>query len=197
MSGRDAALRVAVLSALLDTVKAEHAKAREAAEEEFRGLRADGHRQQAVMLPGGEEIGLISIRAGTPTLRADEDAVLAWAREHIPDGTEEVLTAAAAADPEVISMVKACFPGRVREQVRPSVRAVLVKAMTENGGLVIDEESGEAVRLGEVTEHAPTGAFSYRPGKGATDRVIGEWRAGRLGDVVFGPLALPGQGVVA
>jgi hypothetical protein len=190
-TARDHALRVAVLSALLDAVKAEHSAARKAAAAEFAIVRADGQKQQAVMLPDGTEIGLVSIRAGTPTVAVTEAALEAWVREHVPDGIEEYIQPEALKDAEVLDMLKACFPGTVRERIRPEVRTALLAEMTESGGKVADKSSGEVEQLGEVEQHKPSGAFSYRPAKGAQDRIVSEWRAGRLTEIAFGPLALP------
>jgi hypothetical protein len=188
---RDHALRVAVLSALLDVVKSEYTAAREAAEPEFAAMRTEGQKQQAVMLPDGTEIGLISIKAGTPTIAVTEAAFEGWVREHLPDGMEDYVVPAALADPEVIDMLKACFPDAVRQRIRPATRAALLTEMAESDGKVADQESGELSQLGEVEPHKPTGAFSYRSAKGARDRIVAEWRAGRLTEIAFGPLALP------
>ena len=188
---RNHALRVAVLGTLLDVVKSEYEKARKDAEPEFAAMRAEGQKQQAVMLPDGTEIGLVSIKAGTPTVAVREADLEAWVREHLPDGMESFIVPAALADAEVLDMLKACFPDAVRERIRPATRTALLKEMADSGGKVADKETGEVAQLGEVEAHKPTGAFSYRSAKGAQDRIIAEWRAGRLADIAFGPLALP------
>lgn len=194
MSGptpRDHALRVAVLGAVLDTVKAEYAKARGEAEAAFAPLRADGQTQQKALLPDGAEVGLVSIKAGAQSVTVNEAALEAWVRERVPGGMETVIDPAALTDPEVIEMISACFPGLARPQVRPSVRAALVKEMEESGGKVADPGTGEFALLGEVEQHKPTGAFSYRAAPGARDRIVSDWLAGRLQQVEFAPLALP------
>lgn len=188
---REHALRVAVLGALLDVVKAEYGKARDAAEPEFAVMRAEGQKQQAVMLPDGTEIGLVSIKAGTPTIAVTEGALEAWVREHLADGMEDYVVPAATADAEVIDMLKACFPHAVRQRIRPATRAALLKEIEEGDGWLVDKVTSEKEHLGEVEQHKPTGAFSYRSAKGAQDRIVAEWRAGRLTEIAFGPLALP------
>lgn len=188
---RDHALKVAVLGALLDVVKAEYETARKAAEPEFAAMRAEGQKQQAVMLPDGTEIGLVSIKAGTPTLAVTEADLEAWVREHLADGMADYVVPAALTDPEVIDMLKACFPDAVRQQIRPATRTALLAEMTESGGKLADKGSGEVTQVGEVEPHKPTGAFSYRSAKGARERIVTEWRAGRLTEIAFGPLALP------
>lgn len=192
LTARDHALRVAVLGAVLDTVKAEYSKARGEAQAVFAPIRADGTPQQKALLPDGTEVGLISIKEGATSVEVTDEAELeAWVREHVPDGIEAVVTAAALADLEVLEMLAACFPGSVTERVRPSVRAALLAEMQGNDGKVADEASGEVALLGKVTRHKPTGEFSYRPDRQARDRIVSQWLAGRLTEVPFGPLALP------
>jgi len=188
---REHALRVAVLSALYDVVKSEYEAARKAAEPEFAAVRAEGQKQQAVMLPDGTEIGLVSIKAGTPTIAVTEGALEDWVREHLPDGMEDYVVPAALADAEVLDMLKACFPHAVRQRIRPATRAALLKEIEEGDGWLVDKVTCEKEQVGEVEPHKPTGAFSYRSAKGAKDRIIADWRAGRLAEVAFGPLALP------
>jgi hypothetical protein len=191
LTPRDHALRVAVLGAVLDTVKAEYAHARGEAEAAFAPLRADGQTQQKALLPDGSEVGLVSIKAGGTSVTADEAKLEAWVRKRVPDGMETAISPSALTDPEVIGMISACFPGLATSQVRPSVRAALLKEMEESGGKVADPETGEIGELGEVTHHKPTGAFSYRAAAGARDRIVSEWLAGRLAEIAFSPLALP------
>jgi hypothetical protein len=191
LTPREHALRVAVLGALLDVVKAEYGNARDAAEPEFAAMRAEGQKQQAVMLPDGTEIGLVSIKAGTPTVAVTEEKLEAWVAEHVPDGMEDFIVPAALADAEIVDMVKACFPDAVRSRIRPATRAALLKEITESDGKLADKVSGEVEQVGEVEKHEPTGAFSYRSAPGARDKIVSEWRAGRLTEIAFGPLALP------
>jgi hypothetical protein len=199
LTPRGHALRVAVLGAVLDTVKAEYSKARSAAQAAFAPIRADGQKQQEALLPDGTGVGLISIKEGATSVEVTGEAELeAWVREHVPDGIEVVVTATALTDLDVLEMLAACFPGSVTERVRPSVRAALLAEMADNDGKVADKHSGEVALLGKVTRHKPTGEFSYRPDKRARDRIVGDWRAGRLTEVVFGPLPLSaGPQVVA
>lgn len=193
MTPREHALRVAVLEAILESAKSELSKARKAAEPEFAAVRRDGGKQQAVMLPDGTEIGLISIKAGPVTVNAPEDKLMAWVREHCPDEIEQYVTDAALADAEVIDMIGACFPGSVKERLRSSARAALVSEMTESGGFVADKDSGELTQLGTVENHKPTGAFTLN-GVGAQARrkqIVAEWQRGNLREIALGPLALP------
>lgn len=193
LTPREHALRVAVLEAIVEAAKAEYTKARRGAEQAFAAIRADGGKQQAVMLPDGTEIGLISIKAGGSTVTVDEDELLAWVGEHAPGDIEEYITPEAMSDAEIVDMIKACFPAAVGKRVRQSVRDALVKEMTESGGFVADKESGEIALLGEVENHDPTGAFALA-GAGAKarrDRIMTEWQRGNLREIALGPLALP------
>jgi hypothetical protein len=199
MSGltpREHALRVAVLDAIVKTAEAEATRARRDAEQAFAAVRKDGGKQQAVMLPDGTEIGLISIKAGGSTVTPDEEGLLAWVREHSPDDIEEYITTEAQKDAEVIDMIRACFPDAVQERVRSSARTALDAEMTESGGFVTDKETGEIELLGTVENHDPTGAFALN-GAGAKarrDRIVTEWQRGNLREIALGPLALPAPG---
>lgn len=194
LSARDHALRVAVLEAILEAAKAEYSKARKAAEPEFAAVRADGGKQLAVMLPGGDEIGLVSIKAGAVEVTVDdEDALMAWVREHCPDEIEQHADPGILSDAEVLDMLSACFPGSVKERVRPSARAALEKEMEDSGGFITDKETGETAKLGTVETRRPTGAFVLA-GAGAQarrERIVAEWQRGSLREIALGPLALP------
>ena len=191
MSARDAALRVAVLSCLLDAVKAEHGRARKAAEEVFAPVRKDGTPQQRVLLPDGTDIGLISIKAGAQSVQLDEPgALLEWCKANAPQHVEQYVTEGAFEMADVIALIAANFPNLVHERVRASGRTVLDKQMAETGGYVLNED-GEKTKLATVSQDDPTGAFSYRPAKGAQDRIMAEWAAGGLREIALGPLALP------
>ena len=193
MTPREHALRVAFLEAIAEYAKVELAKARKGAEPVFAVVRKDGGKQLAVMLPGGEEIGLISIKAGVPTVTADEDELLAWVREHSPDDIEEYIDPQALSDAEVIDMIKACFPDSVKERLRPAARESLLKEMTESGGFVADKQTGDLELLGTIENHDPTGAFvlSGAGAKARRDRIMTEWQRGNLRELALGPLALP------
>jgi hypothetical protein len=194
LSAREHALRVAVLGTLLDAVKAEYARAREAAGEVFAGVRRDGQTQQKVLLPDGTEIGLVSIRGGSPSVQLDEaGALFGWCREHAPRHVEQYVVEGAYGMNEVIALVAEHFPNLVRERVRESARTALDKQMAETDGYVIDDD-GQKHKLATVTRNDPTGAFSYRPAKGAQDRIMAEWMAGNLREIALGPLALPPGG---
>lgn len=191
MSAREAALRVAVLGALLDEVKKTYSAARKNAEREFADIRKNGFPQQKVMLPDGAEIGLISIKGGTPSVDVDEDALTAWVAEHHPADVETYVAPEAWGSEDLVAFVAEHFPNLVRTRIRETRREALVKQMAENAGAVIDKDSGEFAIAGKVSQGDPTGAFTYRPAKDASSRIVAEWQAGRLGEIDLGPLALP------
>lgn len=196
LTPREHALRVAVLDAIVETAKSEYNHARREAEQAFAAVRKDGTKQQAVMLPDGTEIGLVSIKAGGSTVIPDEDGLLAWAREHCPDEVEPFITPQALADAEVIDMIRGCFPDAVRERVRQSARLAFISEMEKTEGFVTDEGTGETELLGTVERHDPTGAFALA-GAGAKsrrDRIVTEWQRGTLRAIALGPLALPEGG---
>jgi len=194
MNAREHALRVAVLGTLLDTVKTEYHRAREAAAEVFAEARKDGQPQQKVMLPDGTEIGLVSIRGGSASVDfGGSDAFLGWCREHAPHAVEQYIVEGAAGMRDVVELVATFYPSLVKERVRSSSLAAFTKQAEETGGFLIDDE-GEKHRVAEVTRCDPTGAFAYRPAKDAQDRIMAEWQAGNLREIALGPLALPAGG---
>ena len=195
MNLRDHALRVAVLSALLDQVKALHSAARGEAQEAFAAARADGQTQQKVMLPDGTEIGLISIRGASQTVEWDggNAGLLAWCGKNAPHMTETYLAEGAAEMAEVIALVAERFPKLVKQRVRAAALAELTRQVTETGGYWVDDDGAKHV-LASVTPGSPTGAFAYRAAKGAPDRIMHEWQAGNLREIALGPLALPAPG---
>jgi hypothetical protein len=157
----------------------------------FASARADGQTQQKVMLPDGTEIGLISIKAGTPSVRLDEAGGLyAWCEEHSPDSIEQHVAEYAWTMPEVVALVAEHFPGFVTSRVSPDAKAALDARLVKSGGCLISD-AGEKAKLATVTRNAPTGAFTYRPAAGSADRIMSLWLAGQLRDITFGPLPLP------
>lgn len=192
---REVALRVAVLSCLLDAVKAEHGRARAAAGEVFAEVRKDGQTQQKVLLPDGTEIGLISIRGASPDVDwGKPGALLDWCKASAPHHVEQYVDESAFGMNDVIEVIAAFFPNLVKERVRASSLAAMSKQVQETGGYVIDDESGEKHKLATVTPGEPTGGFAYRAAKGAQDRIVAEWMAGHLREIALGPLALPADG---
>ncbi len=194
LTARDAALLVAVLEALEYVVGEKYKEARAEAEPLFAAIRRDGGTQQEVLLPDGEKIGLVSIKAGQPDLLTDEDALMAWAREHNPEAVEEYIVPWAVESEELIAAVKAALPGLVQSRIRASARKKYRDEIVETGGWVTDQETGEKAEVAIVDRRDPTGAFTLA-GAGAAkrrERIIREWQAGRLQRIGLGPLALPG-----
>lgn len=192
MSVREHALRVAVLDVIGDEVASAYKAARKEAGAAFAPARADGQSQQKVMLPGGAEIGLVSIKAAGKQVDVTEAALEAWVTEHLPGGMEEFADERALTDAEVLDVLRAVFPHLVSRRVRPATRAALLKEIEESGGWLVDKVTCEKVKVGEVADLKPTGAFSYRPGKDARDQVIAAWQRGDLRGLGLGALALPG-----
>lgn len=194
LTARDHALRVAVLDVLGKEVGTAYKSARAEAEEVFGPARADGQSQQKVMLPDGTEIGLISIKAGGKQVDVTEAALEAWVAAHVPDGMEDVADERALTDAEVLDVLRAVFPHLVSRRIRPATRAALLKEIEDGGGWLVDKETGDKEKVGEVTDLKPTGAFSYRPGKDARDQVVAAWQSGELREIGLGALAIGAAG---
>ena len=189
---RDAALKVAVLDALKDEVDKAYKAARREAEAVFAEARKDGSTQQKVMLPDATEIGLISIRGGGRSVQWDGGmaGLLAWCREHAPHMVESYVLDVALDMNEVTALIGERWPNLVAERVRSSSLAALLKQVQETDGYVVDDE-GEKHKAATVAQEDPSGAFSYRPAKGAQDRIMAQWQRGNLREIALGPLALP------
>ena len=193
---REAALKVAVLETLEWVVAQEYAAARSEAEPVFAAIRADGAAQQEVLLPDGARIGLVSIKAGATDTVTDEDALLAWAQEHNPAAVEEYIEPWAVDSADVIAAVKAAVPGVVKTRIRAAARKKYREEIVKTGGWVVDPESGEKTEVAITDRREPTGAFSLI-GAGAQERrerIMAEWRAGRLAGIGLGPLAVTAGG---
>jgi hypothetical protein len=190
LTPRDHALRVAVVKALGDEVADVQKAARSEAEAEFAGIRADGQTQQKVLLPDGDEIGLISIKAGAKVTDPKNAEIDAWVDEHLPDDREDYIIPTFATHPDIIKWVKARFPDAVASRIRPATKAALLKEAEDNDGYVTDKDTGEKAKIADVSTGKPTGAFSYRPGPGARQRIITEWREGRLPRINLGLLEI-------
>ena len=92
MNAREHALRIATLEALADAVAAEYAKARAEAEPVFAAKYADeGNDRQAVLLPSGEKVGQLTIKAPSPVVDMPEGGLLEWCHEHFPAAVEEYI----------------------------------------------------------------------------------------------------------
>lgn len=195
LTPREHALRVAVLDVLADEVNAGYKAARKEAEPAFAEVRKGGTPQQEALLPDGTKIGLISIRGGGAAVTPDEAAVTAWVREHNPEGIEDYLIPQAVQSADVVALVKAYYPELVASRVRGPVHKALIDEARSGGGYVVDPDSGEKGKIADVAEGDPSGAFAWRPGPEARDKIIAAWRHGDLRGVDLGPLALPAGGV--
>ena len=198
MNAREHALRIATLEALADAVAAEYAKARTEAEPVFAAKYADeGNDRQAVLLPSGEKVGQLTIKAPAPVVDMPPDALLDWCREHFEAAVEEYIDPAKVSSADVIAAVRDKLPDCIRVRVRPATAKALTEEIVKGKGLLADRRSGEAEEVATVTAGKPTGAFAFTGANSAErrQRLMAALLAGELQDVVgFGPLALPAGG---
>ena len=207
MSARDHALRIATLEALADAVATEYAKARAEAEPVFASKYADdGNDRQAVLLPSGEKIGQITIKApgavvtepedALPGWRLD-DALLGWCGEHFEAAVEEYIDPGSINSLDVIAAVRDKLPDVIRTRVRPATAKVLTDEIVKGKGLLADRRDGEAAQVATVTPGKATGAFAFTGANSGErrHRLMAALLNGELRGVVgFGPLALPAGG---
>ena len=195
LTARDHALRIATLEALKEAVNAEYETARAEAEPVFAAKYAEeGNDRQAVLLPDGEKVGQITIKAPAPVVEMPQDALLDWCRDHFPAAVEEYIDPAHLGSSDVIAAVRDKLPDLIRQRVRPGTARALTEEIVKGKGLLADRHSGEAGKVATVTPGQPTGAFAFTDGKSGERRarIMAELLAGRLQGVIgFGPLALP------
>ena len=196
-TARDHALRIATLEALADAVAAEYAKARAEAEPVFAAKYADeGNDRQAVLLPSGEKVGQITIKAGAPSVEmtGGKDALLDWCCEHFPAAVEEYIDPAKVNSADVLAAVRDKLPDAIKYRVRPATAKALTEEIAKGKGLLADRMSGEAEPVATVTHGKPTGAFAFTGANSGErrQRLMAALLAGELRGVVgFGPLSLP------
>ncbi|REF00259.1 hypothetical protein [Thermomonospora umbrina] len=188
MNLADHSLRVATLKAISDFVAKEYAAARKEAEAVY---RENGIRSLTVSLPDGQQVASITVTQPNPSVKVDEDALLAWVEEHCGTEVETVLDPAATTDEE---LVKYCLANDrddlVVRRVRRVWREELVKQATGSEGWVADQVTGESAKVAEVTPVRPSGAFSLSdPRKEGAAFIVAAVRRGDLAEVTR--LALP------
>ena len=198
VTAREHALRIATLEALKEAVIAEYESARAAAEPVFAAKYAEeGNDRQAVLLPSGERIGQLTIKAPAPVVDMPAAALRAWCREHCPAAVEEYIDPACLGSTDVIAAVRDKLPDCIKTRVRAATAKALTEEIVKGGGLLADRHSGEAEKVATVTPGSPTGAFAFTGANSAERRarIMAELLAGRLSGVIgFGPLALPAGG---
>lgn len=200
MTARDHALRIAALEALADAVATEYERARREAEPVFAAKYADeGNDRQAVLLPSGEKVGQITIKAPAPVVEMNggKDALLDWCCEHFPSAVEEYIDPAKVSSADVIAAVRDKLPDVILHRVRPGTAKALTEEIVKGGGLLADRISGEAEPVATVTPGKATGAFAFTGANSGERRarLMAALLAGELRGVVgFGPLALPPGG---
>jgi len=200
VTAREHALLVAALEALADAVAAEYEKARKAAEPVFAAKYADdANDRQMIVLPSGEKVGSVTIKAPPQDIAMDPGVLLAWAVEHCREtAVEEYILPQAVSSPEVIAAVKAACPDVVRKHVRPDRQKAMLAEIARTGGWLHDKERDEKEKVAEVTPGTATGAFTFigAESEHRRARIMAEFLAGRLRDVVElgGLLALPAGG---
>ncbi|APD18514.1 hypothetical protein HOR43_gp43 [Streptomyces phage Ididsumtinwong] len=183
---RDAIMRVAVLGALLDEVKAAHKTARAEAEALLeQQYKATGTSKTDALLPDGTKVGSISRRGGERAATVtDEDVFAAWVRDNFPSEFE-------------IEMI----PMRLETRVRPGFAAkVMAEATAAGTARYVDEQTGQVHDVPGV-EIRPSRAASHQMTYSRTSKaqaltgrelVARAWRSGALAPNVLPALAHEG-----
>lgn len=149
-----AALRVAVLDALVAEAEAELERARAEAAVAFKaavaGLRSSaGALQVSIPLPDGTVIGRLSVKSGAKTRETDETALHEWVAERNPEALEEYALPDAAGDEAVIDLVLEKCPDLIGAHLKPGALEdprVLDLLRSEMPGLVSSRVRPVALR---------------------------------------------------
>jgi hypothetical protein len=161
VSVQQAAMRAAVLKALMDEVKKVYDAARAEADGRLVELNgALGVKTIEVKLPGYEgAVAQVTLSEPKPGFVVDEAEFLAWCKREHP--TEVHV-------PEPV------------EQVRPGWRkALLARLRVEPDGTVVDGETGRVLDFVKVAEPGPpTTTLTFK--KGGREEVAAAYRDGRL-----------------
>lgn len=199
LTARDHALRVAALEAAAKAFTDAYEKARKEAEPVFAAkYTEEGNDRQMVLLPSGEKISYLTIKAAPVIVDAVEGQPEQWAADHIGDEAfEEYILPAAVTSKKVVAAVKAVHPELVKRRLRPATAKRLVEQAAKAGGWLQDEETDDKQHVATIRTGEVTGAFAFtgQDGEQRRARLMAELLAGRLRDVigeVFGPQALPG-----
>lgn len=181
----EAAFEVAVLDALSKRVNKALADARADSGPLFAAARAAGVKQIEVALPSGEVVGTVSINGAEDAVKVHDQALLNWAIGHAPTEVETVVSPHALSRPDVVAYVRRFYPDLTVKQVREPYRSKLL-AQLNNDGELLAEDTGEVVKVAEVTKGEPSGAFRLtferaKNGKPAgRDRIAEAWASGEL-----------------
>lgn len=166
-----AALEVAILDALSDKVGTALKKARAAAEAVF-AASGEGFPQVNVVLPDGRRVGRITVKETAPKAVPVSTSVLPdWCRDHYLDGLEEYVEQSAWTNTDVIDAVKAKVPGVVKTRLRATAAESLLAESLEADGWLLDKETGDTLKVADITESVITGEFAF------TDKTSGPRRA--------------------
>lgn len=157
----EAAMRAAVLKALLDEVKKAYEAARVEADAALLAMHSTiGVRAVEVRLPGSTTpIAQISVGDTVPGLRVDEEALLAYCAQEHPSEVQEV---------------------PAQRVVRSTFRkALLARLVTDADGTVVDPQSGRVCDFVTPVPAAPPSTTMTFKAHGR-DEVAAGHRAGRL-----------------
>ncbi|MEV0822562.1 hypothetical protein [Nonomuraea rubra] len=176
--------------AMLEALKSWVADELKAAKERHKGthaayVNAGGNRAIPLRL-NGVEIGTWNVADATTELVWDDEAVRAYVSEHSPHNLYEVVDGVTAARyDDVVEYIRLTHPELIKTEVRPAFLTVLAQQLDDEGHLLLDETTGEAVKLGKHVKVDSDG--SGRPGwkrpKGkpnGREQLVAAWRRGEF-----------------
>lgn len=114
--------------------------------------------QAAVTIPGLGKVATVTLKQATAAVAADEDALLATVETNQPNEVEETVDPEILKDPDLLEWLRKNRPDAITRRVRPTWRTALLREAQSNGGN-ITLETGEKIKIAQVTPREPTGAF--------------------------------------
>jgi hypothetical protein len=208
---QEAALRVAVLDAIVAEAEAELERTRAEAVVVFKaaidstGFRASaGALQVDIPLPDGTVIGRLSVKAGAKhkDKTTDEIGLHEWVAERNPDGLEPYALPSALTDPRVLGLLQEHCPDLLSSRVRAGTRAAYIAEAAKAApgkpkGVLVDPNGERLVLVTETeTQDPPTGAFAFI-GAETEDRRRAVMDALAAGDPAVRAIAFGAVGAIA
>lgn len=124
----------------------------------LKAYREIGLVQAAVTIPGLGKVANVTLKQASAVVVADEDALLATVETNQPTEVEEIVDPKILDDPDLLEWLRKNRPDAITRRVRPNWRTALLREAQSNGGN-ITLETGEKIKIAEVTPREPTGAF--------------------------------------
>jgi energy-coupling factor transporter ATP-binding protein EcfA2 len=169
-------VRIAVLEARVAEAETACQAARLDAWPSFAAVR-NSNKPQQIATVGGRKLALLTIYAGTPDIRTDEDLMMLCVRPH---ELETFALPGALDDPRVVKLLDEHFPEFVQRRIKPAVRAELEKELRKHDGQVANRNDGEWEQVATITSRKANGRFQCKLEDNAAEVIAAGVEAGLI-----------------